>query len=39
MVIDYKKEGHIATFTINRPEAMNAMTPEGFVQQGLNRVP
>ena len=25
MAIDYKKEGRIATFTINRPEAMNAM--------------
>ncbi len=25
MVIDYKKEGRIAIFTINRPEAMNAM--------------
>jgi len=32
MVFDYKKEGHIATFTINRPQAMNAMTPEGFVE-------
>jgi len=30
MVIDYTKEGKIATFTINRPQAMNAMTPEGF---------
>jgi enoyl-CoA hydratase/carnithine racemase len=25
MAIDYKKEGKIATFTINRPEALNAM--------------
>jgi enoyl-CoA hydratase/carnithine racemase len=25
MPIDYKKEGHIAIFTINRPEAMNAL--------------
>jgi len=25
MIIDYKKEGRIATFTINRPEAMNAI--------------
>lgn len=32
MVIDYKKDGHIATFTINRPQAMNAMTPEGFTE-------
>ena len=30
MVFDYKKEGKIATFTINRPQAMNAMTPEGL---------
>ncbi len=28
MAIDYKKEGRIATFTINRPEAMNAMNVE-----------
>jgi enoyl-CoA hydratase/carnithine racemase len=35
MPIDYKKEGHIAIFTINRPEAMNAMNMEtlrGFHQ-------
>ena len=30
VVIDYKKEGRVAVFTINRPQAMNAMTPEGF---------
>ena len=30
MVIDYKKEGRVAVFTINRPQAMNAMTPEGL---------
>lgn len=29
MAIDYKKEGKIATFTINVPEAMNALTLEG----------
>ncbi|MBI4285095.1 MAG: enoyl-CoA hydratase/isomerase family protein [Chloroflexi bacterium] len=29
MVIDYKKEGRIATFTINRPQALNAMNVEG----------
>jgi enoyl-CoA hydratase/carnithine racemase len=29
MVIDYAKEGRIAIFTINRPEAMNAMNMEG----------
>jgi enoyl-CoA hydratase/carnithine racemase len=28
MAIDYAKEGRIATFTINRPEAMNAMNME-----------
>ena len=28
MAIDYKKEGRIATFTINRPQAMNAMNME-----------
>ena len=28
MAIDYKKEGKIAIFTINRPQAMNAMTVE-----------
>jgi len=28
MPIDYKKEGRIAIFTINRPEAMNAMNME-----------
>jgi E-phenylitaconyl-CoA hydratase len=28
MSIEYKKEGHIAIFTINRPEVMNAVSPE-----------
>lgn len=27
MAIDYKKEGRIATFILNRPEALNAMDP------------
>jgi len=26
MVVDYKKEGRIAIFTINRPEAFNALS-------------
>ena len=30
MAIDYKKEGRIAIFTINRPEAMNAMNMEAL---------
>ncbi|MFC2065922.1 enoyl-CoA hydratase/isomerase family protein [Chloroflexota bacterium] len=30
MAIDYEKEGRIAVFTINRPEAMNAMNVEGL---------
>jgi enoyl-CoA hydratase/carnithine racemase len=30
MAIDYKKEGKIAIFTINRPEAMNAMNMAGI---------
>ena len=32
MVIDYKKEGHTAIFTINRPEAMNALNMETMRQ-------
>jgi enoyl-CoA hydratase/carnithine racemase len=30
MAVDYTKEGRIAIFTINRPEAMNAMSMEGI---------
>jgi enoyl-CoA hydratase/carnithine racemase len=30
MFIDYKKEGRIATFTINRPQALNAMNMEAL---------
>jgi len=30
MAIDYEKEGRIAIFTINRPEAMNAMSMEAL---------
>lgn len=28
MPIEYQKEGHIAIFTINNPEVMNALTPQ-----------
>ena len=34
MAVDYKKEGRIAIFTINRPEAMNALNDQ--VGQELN---
>jgi enoyl-CoA hydratase/carnithine racemase len=34
MVIEYKKEGRIATFTINRPEAMNSMNIAGLRELG-----
>jgi enoyl-CoA hydratase/carnithine racemase len=34
MFIDYKKEGHIAIFTINRPEVMNAMNLVGLQELG-----
>jgi enoyl-CoA hydratase/carnithine racemase len=30
MVIDYKKEGRTGYFTINRPQALNAMNPVGL---------
>jgi E-phenylitaconyl-CoA hydratase len=30
MVIEYRKEGRIATFTINRPDGMNAMNAQGI---------
>lgn len=30
MAIEYKKEGRVATFTLNRPEALNAMDPATF---------
>jgi E-phenylitaconyl-CoA hydratase len=30
MALIYKKEGKVATFTINRPEAFNAMNPETY---------
>jgi enoyl-CoA hydratase/carnithine racemase len=30
MLLDYKKEGKIAIFTLNRPDAMNALNPNLF---------
>lgn len=30
MPIEYKKEGKIATFTINRPEVLNALSPDAL---------
>jgi len=32
MSIDYKKEGKIAIFTLNRPEALNSIDPESLEQ-------
>jgi E-phenylitaconyl-CoA hydratase len=32
MPIEYEKEGHIATFTLNRPEKMNALSPEAVAE-------
>jgi E-phenylitaconyl-CoA hydratase len=32
MPIDYQKEGRIATFTINRPEVLNALSPQALAE-------
>lgn len=32
MPIEYQKEGHIAIFTLNRPEVMNALSPEALAE-------
>lgn len=32
MPVDFKKEGHIAYVTLNRPEAMNSLDPESMAQ-------
>ncbi|MBI5588858.1 MAG: enoyl-CoA hydratase/isomerase family protein [Deltaproteobacteria bacterium] len=32
MPVDYKKEGHVAYVTLNRPEAMNSLDPESVTQ-------
>ena len=32
MPIEYQKEGHIAIFTINRPEVMNALSPDALAE-------
>jgi len=31
-MVDFKKDGHVAYITLNRPEAMNALDPESMVQ-------
>jgi len=33
MVVDYQKEGRIAIFTINRPEAFNALSMQVHNEQ------
>lgn len=38
MVIDYQKEGRIATFTINRPEALNALNVQALEEMGEKMV-
>ena len=32
MTVDFEVEDKIATITLNRPEALNAMTPEMYTQ-------
>jgi E-phenylitaconyl-CoA hydratase len=32
MPVEYQKEGHIAIFTLNRPEVMNALSPEALAE-------
>jgi E-phenylitaconyl-CoA hydratase len=32
MPLEYEKEGHIAIFTINRPEKMNALSPQALAE-------
>ena len=32
MPIDYQKEGKVAIFTINRPEVMNALSPQALAE-------
>ena len=38
MVIDYQKEGRIAVFTINRPEALNSMNVQALKELGEKMV-
>jgi E-phenylitaconyl-CoA hydratase len=38
MPIEYQKEGHIAIFTINNPEVMNAMTPDQVAEWTENLI-
>ena len=32
MPIDYQKEGKVAIFTINRPEVLNALSPQALAE-------
>ena len=40
MSIEFKRDGRLATITLNRPEKMNAMTPEMYrnISENLRRI-